>query len=226
MLEFALHDHQTLALGVSWPHWMQKNAPVDRLVLAGGDAVNGIRTPVRVLGVWTHPHKFERGKTFSDAREGVVEGSAWGLFEAEKLIRMALAQSVFAFEFLTSHALLGETRPFDTRKVLRSVITQELVDNLVAESTYRPWNELKADDLRAAAAMLVQAACLSHGVATLHVPTALKVLELEAPEHDDGWRAIESKLKAKIQEDRLPRVPGGRDEVFAWLESRMAEVRP
>lgn len=224
MLEFALHDHQTLALGVSWPHWMQKNAPVDRLVLAGGDAVNGIRTPVRILGVWTHPHKFERGKTFSDAREGVVEGSAWGLFEAEKLIRMALAQSVFAFEFLASHALLGEARPFDTRKVLRATITQELVDNLVTESTYRPWAELKADDLRAAAAMLIQAACLSHGVATLHVPTALKVLELEAPDNDGAWRAFESKLKAKIQEGRLPRDPSGRDELLEWLEARRAEV--
>lgn len=224
MLEFALHDHQTLALGVSWPHWMQKNAPVDRLVLAGGEAVNGIQTPVRVLGVWTHPHKFERGKTFSDAREGVVEGSAWGLFEAEKLIRMALAQSVFAFEFLASHALLGEARPFDTRKVLRATMTQELVDNLVTESTYRPWAELKADDLRGAAAMLVQAVCLSHGVATLHVPTALKVLELEAPENDGAWRAFESKLKAKIQEGRLPRDPGGRDELFEWLEARRAEV--
>lgn len=224
MLEFALHDHQTLALGVSWPHWMQKNAPVDRLVLASGEAVNGIRTPVRVLGAWTHPSKFERGKTFSDAREGVVEGSAWGLFEAEKLIRMALAQSVFAFEFLTSHALLSEARPFDTRKVLRGAITQELVDNLVVESTWRPWTELKADDLRAAAAMLIQAACLSHGVATLHVPTALKVLELEQPEHEEAWRAFEPKVKAKVRTGHLPLVPSSRDELFEWLEARRAEV--
>lgn len=227
MLEFAQHDHDVIALGVSWPHWSQRHLPLDRLVLSGGEAVNGIETPIRVAGVWTEPTASVLSlRTFDDAREGIIMGSPFVHFEMEKVLRMALRQDVFAFEIFASHAVLHEVLPFDRREILRQTVCQELVDNLVKEALWRPWATLRSESLHAAATLLCSAIALSRGVVTLHVPTVFDLLNLTLPEDDQGWRAIQNELLNAVQTGHLGDQPPGEAQLNDWLVERRLKVAP
>lgn len=225
MLEFAQHDHDVIALGVSWPHWSQRHLPLDRLVLSGGEAVNGIETPVRVAGVWTEPTASVLSlRTFDDAREGIIMGSPFVHFEMEKLLRMALRQDVFAFEILASHAVLHEVLPFDRREILRQTVCEELVHNLAKEALWRSWSTLRGENLRAAAALLCSAIALSRGVVTLHVPTVFTLLNLDLPADDATWRAHENTLRNAVERGNLAATPPGEELLNDWLVERRLKV--
>ena len=230
MITLARQDVTRHETGVSWPHWVRDNGPVDRLVCTSGLEAVGWPTPRGVCGAYTTPIDAVLGlKAWDDAREGVVVGDPWVIFDIEKLVRMLLRQSPIAYRFFASHVCLHEISTMDRQRILNSAVSAQMVRNIAIEAQ----NELPS--LTRRGALLEQLAsvttgwALARGIADLHAETILKThpewSDLDVTNREDIRRAATA-LAADLltTEVALPVAPSDYDGLSQWLVQRRLQT--
>lgn len=228
MIALDRHDVQLNDFGVSWPHWVRDHGPVDRIAVIAGPEVHGWPTARQIGGYVSTPADTVLGlKPWDDAREGVVLGAPWVIYDIEKLVRMLLRQSPHAFRIVASHVCAHEILSADRRFLLESAVAAQLVRNIAAESATPP--SLRKDTQLNTLAELTAGWALARGHADLHAATVLGAhpqwAQLDLTNPNDVARAIEA-LRHELQtcDVALPEQPSNYDGLSRWLVDRRQQA--
>lgn len=230
MIALDRQDVQLNDFGVSWPHWVRDHGPVDRIAVIAGPEVHGWPTARQIGGFISTPASTVLSlKQWDDAREGVILGAPWVIFDIEKLVRMLLRQSPLAFRIVASHVCAHEVNPADRRYLLQAATSAQLVRNIAAESA-SPQSRRKDTQLNTLAELTAGWA-LARGHADLHAATVLgshpQWAQLDTSSPDDVARAIDAlRLELQTCDVALPEQPSGYDGLSRWLVDRRHQAAP